>query len=168
MGGFSFFLFEKNSSHPSTCQVSREIKTVRGHSMEPLFLDGTEVTALMGYFECKKPSRNDIALVSYGGNKFPLIKRIRALPGDTYEFFEREQERFSLVINGEILTNSAGKSYNFLRSDIQEMVRYGSAYGYVIPENRYLILGENSAGSMDSTQFGFLDRDTLIAKVMKK
>lgn len=36
----------------SSCPVQEEIKTVRGNSLEPLVPSGSEITALVGYYDC--------------------------------------------------------------------------------------------------------------------
>jgi signal peptidase I len=146
------------------CQTQISTKTVRGNSMTPLLAAGTEVQAIANYYACQTPQRNEVALVMYAGNEAPLIKMIRGIPGDSFDFQEYAG-LYHLLLNGDILTNSSGEAYTFSRMNIQEIAKYGEAYGYTIPAERYLVLGEAVSGSLDSTRFGFVSRNLLVAKV---
>jgi signal peptidase I len=178
-GSISVYVFWMSRHHPDgvystssdvdhltdACTITRETKTVRGSSMASLIPPETDVIADMGYYTCHTPERGDIVLATYVGNDAPLIKRIHGLAGDTFDFEERENKEYYILVNGERLQNSEGVLYHFSRSAIQELAKYGKAYGYVIPPNRYLLLGESPEGSMDATRFGFLDRGALVGRV---
>jgi len=42
---------------------------------------------------------------------------------------------------------------------------YEKDYHGVIPENTYLLLGEVTSGSLDSTRFGLIDKSSVLGKI---
>jgi signal peptidase I len=147
--------------------TKQEQKTVQGESMFPLLSSGEVVDVFMKYYDCNTPKRGDIVLIDYAGNTNPLIKSIQGIPGDAYELIE-DGSSFHIRLNGDILKNSQGVQYTLSRTEIQEIAKYAKAYGPAIPSSRYLILGDNPSGSLDSTRFGFMSENTLIARAFKK
>lgn len=83
-------------------------------------------------------------------NKDAYIKRIIALPGETVE-----------VKQGQVLIN--GKA---IKEDYLEEVpdyQYGPR---VVPENSYLVLGDNRNNSCDSHYWGFVPRQNIIGRAI--
>jgi signal peptidase I len=158
--------FQEKSAFSCENDIVEETKTIRGDSMYPLFKDGEEVMALMGHYECFPIEHGDVVLIEYAGNNTPLIKRVHGLPGNTFSFFETGDGLYGMRVNEQEVKNSEGKSYRFSEESIQEMVKYGKAYNYHIPQGRYLLLGETLSGSMDATRFGFLNKGVFLGKVV--
>lgn len=84
-----------------------------------------------------------------------IVKRVIGLPGETVKY-----ENNKLYING-VLTN-------------EDYLREGTVTGdfstndfssYVIPDNSYLILGDNRGNSTDSRMLGYISGDKIIGKV---
>lgn len=161
---------EQQNADPD-CIITPEQKTIRGDSMHPRFEADEEIIALTNFYDCNEVQRDDIVLISYPGNEKPLIKFIRGLPGDDYAFSEigaeTEKKHWHLSLNGETLQNSAGEPYVFNQETKKEIQKYQDVYGNSIPESRYLVMGDDPRGSMDSTQFGLMSKNTVIAKVVK-
>lgn len=156
----------ESSAEPEyDCPVEKKIETVRGASMEPVIPDGAEISALFGYYNCNEVERNDVVLISYPGNEDPLIKFARGLPGDSYEFKLAENGYEHLLVNGEAVENANEEPYLFTAKTKAEIAKYINAYGNTIPDNRYLILGNQANGSLDATVFGLTSLSSIIAKV---
>lgn len=131
-----------------------EKKTVRGSSMEPFFSDGDTLDFLAGYYECHSVDRNDVILADYRGNPdAPIMKRVRAIPGDAFGVFQNG-EYWGISVNGEEVTNFAGIPYRLTHEQVAHIENDAVGYGGIIPKDLYLVLGENPTGSMDSTVSG--------------
>lgn len=132
--------------------------------MEPLLEEGQEVRALYGYYDCNDVSRGDIVLFSYTGSETPLIKRVRALPDDTFALVE-SNGAWNILVNNEILKNSAGAPYALDNNAARLLQLYEHDYNGTVPENAYMLLGEFPEGSTDSTRFGLVDKSGILALV---
>jgi len=150
----------------SECDIKVEERAVRGNSLTPLARDGQKVRILFGYYDCHDIKRNDIVLYSYAGSgsDSPLIKIVRAVPGDSYKL-QRANGGWHILINGEILKNSEGVPYLVSGKKYEMLALYEPGYAVNgVNENTYLILGEIPSGAVDSTRFGFISGSEIIAK----
>ena len=145
------------------CPVSSKEMTVRGSSMYPFIKPDETVQALFGYYNCYDVSRNDVVLYSYSGNKNLLIKSVKGIPGDQWNLRE-ENGTYEIVVNGVSLLNSEGKPYEIPRSSAKILQLYTKDYP-VIPADTYLLLGDETGGSVDSTRFGLISKSDIMAKV---
>jgi len=121
--------------------------------------------ALFGYYDCNEIKKGDIVLYDYAGSKTPLIKIIRAIPGDSFELVEKDSGRWNILINGEILKNSEGNPYLISGKRYEMLALYERSYQSEIPEEAYLLLGNITSGATDSTRFGFVSQRGILAKV---
>lgn len=150
----------------SECHELRAAKTIRGHSMEPLLQDGTEVFTRMGYYACHVPARGDIVIARLAHDHDPIIKQIKAIPGDTLVVVPADTtDVFYLEINEQRVSNSTGKPYVFDTARADMLRLYSRDYQGSLPEGAYLILGDQPFGTLDSTRFGLIDRENLLGKV---
>ncbi len=162
----------EESSLVENCPVIEEEKTVRGNSLTGLLEDGETVSVLIGYYDCNEIEREDLILYSYAGSDAPLIKIIRGVPGDRFELREANGDSdengkvWHIIIGGEILTNSNGESYILNERGYGMLSLYEESYEGIIPEDSYLILGNLTSGSMDSSRFGLVHRDDMLGKVI--
>ncbi len=157
----------KNQNNNQQCEINIEKRIVRGSSLEPLIKNGQEIKILLNYYQCNQIKRNDIVLYSYAGNSAPLIKIVKGIPGDSFRIIETGKGGWYILINGEILRNFENKPY--LISDRRKfnLLRiYEKSYQGKIPEGAYLLLGNLIYGSLDSTQFGFVEKKDIIGKVV--
>jgi signal peptidase I len=153
---------EENAASPP-CIVKSGKVTVGGTSMLPLVKPGETVTALFGYHACHPVERDDVVLYHYAGDKNPLIKSVKAGPGDRWSLEERDGY-FLIFVNGKVLENSAGEEYEIPDTN-RILPLYVKDYP-VIPQNAYLILGDNPEGSLDSSRFGLIGGEDLLGKVI--
>jgi signal peptidase I len=160
--GISNFKAQKISS----CPIQEEMKIVRGNSLEPLVLSGSQIKALFGYYDCHEIKRNDLVLYRYAGDKIPLLKIVKGVPKDTFQLVLQENGSYKLVINGEVVVNSQGISYTFSGNRYKMLALYERDYKGIIPENTYLLLGDQINGSVDSSVFGLIDKSDIIGKAV--
>jgi signal peptidase I len=134
------------------CPIKIEEKIVIGNSLEPLIKDGETIEVLFGYYSCRQIQRNDIVLYSYSGNKNPIIKIIKGIPGDKFSL-KKTNNGWYILINGKILKNSQNQPYILDERGYRVLSLYEKDYKGIIPEDAYLILGNLPQGSLDSSHF---------------
>lgn len=151
-----------------SCPITRvELVEVRGISLAPLINPGETIELVYGYYDSHPVERGDIVAYEYGGNDVPIIKVVKAVPGDKWHLKKDEdQDSYQIIVNGEPLKNSENKYYQIHESKIQMLKLYVKGYP-VLPDNTYLILGNKVSGSSDATRFGLIDKSDIVAKVVK-
>ena len=118
---------------------------VDGNSMYPTLLDN-EILLLKKYD--KSYDRFDIVVFNY--NKSRLVKRIIGLPGEYVEYKNNE-----LYINDEKIDNISIDAYTY-DFNLSEL-------GYnKIPEDYYLVLGDNRTNSVDSRMIGLVSKKDIL------
>lgn len=156
---FSFFIIPSN---------------VNQQSMMPTLKDGDRI--LISHF-LYTPERGDIIVIEVNNNDYPMIpsstfytedtiyfvKRLVGLPGDTITFEIENGQRF-LYINDQKVVSVSGHAYLvteqqqiFLETQIQD--------GYL---TSYFVLGDNSQASLDSVEFGQVQAEDIMGKVIFK
>jgi len=154
-------------SEEKVCSVIKRVEEiVNGSSMSPLISPGEKIDALFGYYECHEISRGDIVIYDYAGNKNPIIKSVKAIPGDNW-YLEEIDGMYEIFVNGVSLENSEGKEYRLSESSSRMLKLYVESYP-IIPGNAYLLLGDDVGGSLDSTKFGLAGKSDIKAKVELK
>ncbi len=149
-----------------SCVTERSEDTVRGASMQPLIKDGATITALYGFYACNQIRRGDLALISPSANRDPLIKKVRVLPGDRFGLFRVGADRWNILVNGTALKNSEGQVYSLSDRGNRMISLYETDYKGVMPPGFYFIFGEDPAGTLDSTKFGPVGEQAILAKVI--
>jgi signal peptidase I len=152
-----------STTAPPSCPIQTKEMTVEGTSMTPLVKPGEAIKALLGYYACHPIERGDIVLYHYAGDKNPLIKIIKAVPGDHWSL-EDKSGRFLILVNGNVLKNSEGNEYQIPDTN-KILLLYTNDYP-IIPQGAYLILGDETGGSLDSTSFGLVGGSDILGKVI--
>jgi len=147
--------------------VRVEEAEVRGNSLSPLISAGDSVKIYYGFYDTHEIQKGDIVVCRFSFRQDPIIKIVRAVPKDSFALRELEDGSALLLINGAELKNSVGRLYKFSGKRKQMLSLYERDYKGVIPENSYLLLGNLSEGSLDSTRFGLVDRESIIGKARK-
>ena len=128
------------------------LQQVVGPSMYPTLQEGNIIIVNKLLYNIGKPARNDIVVLMQD-EKY-MVKRIVGLPGETIEYKDNY-----IYVNGEKFKESflvdGVETNDFSSKDL------GSE---VIPEDKYLVLGDNRTNSMDSRDYGFVDRKQIVGK----
>lgn len=128
--------------------------------------EGESVKLLFGYYTCNEVLRDDFIAYDYGGRETPLVKQVRGIPGDVFKIVQDADLYWRLAINNEIQKTSEGKEYLFDENTKKMLSLYEDSYRGLIPENAYLILGNVVTGSVDSSRFGLVGKQDILAKVI--
>ena len=146
-------------------QIRTEEDIVNGTSLSGLIENGAKILVYYGYYDCNEVERGDTVIYGYAGNKEPLIKIVRAVPGDRFEL-KKSGNGWNILINGKVLENSEGLDYNVNDSAYRMLHLYESDYQGVIPGNAYLLLGNLVSGTLDSTHFGLAGKSDILGKAV--
>lgn len=124
---------------------------VTGNSMNPTLRNND----LLLYLKINnKFNRFDIVIVRVDDKKY--IKRIIGLPGEKIEYKDNK-----LLVNGKIIEEKFN-STNTNDFSLNEICPYET-----IPENKFLILGDNREISNDSRHFGLIDISNIEGKIIR-
>ena len=151
---------EQVSATKETCIKATEEKTVEGDLMNPMLSTGSKINLLVSYYECNEVERGDLISYDYKGGKSPMIKIVYALGGDKLEF-----QNNNLLINGEVMKNSADEIYFFQENEIN-MISLYIQDGKLI-DSAFLIFGDNTKDSIDSRKFGAVSKQDFFGKFEK-
>ncbi len=158
---------DKNGTSTSqNCDIKQITDTVHGGSMSGIVENGQQIIIFEGYYKCHAVQRNDLVIYNYAGNPEPLIKIVKAIPGDKW-FLKLSDQGYEIVVNNKILTTSLGELYQIPTTKISMLKLYATSYP-TIPQNTYLILGNLSFGTLDSSRFGLIGLQDIIGKAVIK
>ncbi len=152
-------------THDTSCITGTEEKTVTGDSMQGVIESGAKVRMLPGYYQCNDAKRGDIVVFRYAEKTEPIIKIIKAIPGDRF-IVKQEKGASRVLVNDKELTNSRGEPYIINDAFARLLSLYVDDYRGVVPKDAYLIFGNLAEGSFDSTRLGLVGRADIIGKVM--
>ena len=135
------------------------LQQIVGPSMTPTLRNGDIVILDKLSYRFSESKRDDIVALYYADTKF-LVKRVVGLPGETVEFKDNK-----LYINGKYYEEK------YLGDDIVtdnfslEELNYTT-----IPDDMYLVLGDNRGDSMDSrdSDVGLIPKKDIYGKVRFK
>lgn len=124
---------------------------VSGDSMVPTLKDRQLLLLNKINYKFNDTSRFDIVVIKIDNKE--IIKRVIGLPGENVEYRDN-----SLFIDGhELLNNYNFDTDNFSLKNICNCDK--------IPEDKYLVLGDNRGVSADSRIIGLIDKDNIEGNV---
>ncbi len=130
------------------------VQQVVGPSMSPNFKDQEIVLLNKFNYRIFNIKRFDVVSLKYDGTKY-LIKRIIGLPGEAIEYKDN-----TLYVDGTKV------SEEFLKADIITTDFSLARLGYEkIPDDMYLVLGDNRENSLDSREIGLIKKKDILGKV---
>lgn len=131
------------------------ITQVVGSSMKSTLIDGDVLILSKANYRFFDIKRGDIISLDYEDTKY-LIKRVIGLPGDSIEIVDNV-----LYINGEVYEE------DYLDEGLDYPDFHLSDLGYdTIPEDMYLVLGDNREDSLDSRDIGLISKDSVNGKIV--
>jgi len=156
--------------------------TVPTASMKPTILEGDRIAVNklaydlripfthISLMKISDPQRGDIAVFDSKASDKRLVKRIIGVPGDTVTMINNQ-----LVINGDSVAYEKTASdtdqlehlfgtTHIVRINNSEDHAFANFPNVIVPENHYLVLGDNRDLSADSRVIGFVPRDEFIGR----
>lgn len=134
---------------------------VRGSSMEPNFKDGEYILTDKVSYRFNDPARGDVVIFKAPTNPdVDFIKRIIALPGEKVE-----------IKNNTIFITNTQNPDGFTLSEPYEIMDPIDGGTHLkegkiveVPEDNYLVFGDNRTHSFDSREWGPLPKKSIIGK----
>lgn len=128
------------------------LNQVIGPSMNPTLKEDDIVIVNKLIYKFKKVNRNDVVIIKQD-EKY-MIKRIIGLPGEYIEY-----KNDYLIVNDETYEENfeTTKTEDFSLKDIDPELDS-------IPEDMYLVLGDNRSNSKDSRSFGLISKEQIVGK----
>ena len=123
---------------------------VNGESMYPTLEEGDIMILNKTAYYFSEPKRFDIVVINTKDNY--IIKRIIGLPGEEIEYKDNV-----LYVNGE----EVEEPVEGLQTDDFTSEELGSKK---VPENSYLVLGDNRPESYDSRSIGFIQKNQILGR----
>jgi signal peptidase I len=126
--------------------------------MKPTFMEEDKIFVDKLSYRFHPPERGDIIVFKYPLDpKKDFVKRLAGLPGDSLEI-----RKGVLFVNGKPMTDPPFGQHTYYNV---ENWKYGKA-GQVIPvpQGYYFALGDNSAHSDDSRDWGFIPKKNMVGK----
>ncbi|EKU48063.1 signal peptidase I [Staphylococcus massiliensis] len=139
--------------------------TVKGDSMDPTLKDGEKVIVNEIGLKFGDLKRGNV-IVFHANENDDYVKRVIGTPGDKVKY-----ENDKLYVNGKEVKepyldyNKEHKRSDKITGDFESKELLGSEGKSEIPEDKYLVLGDNREVSKDSRAFGLIDKDKIVGKV---
>ena len=132
------------------------IQQVVGPSMSTTLNSEDIVLLSRSHYRLFDMKRFDIIAFEYDDTKY-LIKRVIGMPGDKVEYKNNH-----LYINGQLVKEE------FISSQKTEDFSLTSLGYETIPNDKYLVLGDNRENSLDSREIGLVDEKDILRKLSIK
>lgn len=140
-----------------------EARYIPSESMQPTLEINDRLIIEKISYRFRTPQRGDVVVfrpteeLKKQGYREAFIKRVIGLPGDTVEV-----KNDKVFVNGQELS----EKYIYVLEDSPEYKsRPQRPYGPTkVPEDQYLVLGDNRNNSLDSRSWGFVPRENLIGR----
>lgn len=131
-------------------------------SMEPTLQVGDHLIANKLAFRLREPERGEVIIFKFPDprDRRDFVKRLVGLPGETITIADGRIHIDGQPVDDPRLERhyyNQGELGLVLPGDDRPAVR-----GITIPDNKYFVLGDNSANSSDSRYWGFLPRGDLL------
>lgn len=130
------------------------ITQVVGTSMSPTLKDGDIVLVNKFKYHFMKIERGDIVSLKYADTKY-LIKRVIGLPG----------ENVTITHNKLYINNQPYNEYYLSDDLVYDDFKLSDLGVATIPEDMYLVLGDNRENSLDSRKIGLIRKNDINGKI---
>lgn len=153
-------------------------------SMEPTLLKGDHVVGLKivyGFLFKITPSRADVVALKLPKDPSLYIKRVVALPNETLniknsdliinnkkikKIYDTDVSKYKYIQPENVVMRefADGKDYSIIQSNVQRMQDFVAPYKNT--SSSVFLLGDNRTNSIDSRNWGAVDKKRIISKVV--
>ena len=127
-------------------------------SMKPTFMENDKIFVDKLSYRFHEPQRGDIIVFKYPKDrKKDFVKRLVGLPGDKIEI-----RNPSVLVNGKPMTDPPFSKNIYYNVETWDFGKSGQVIS--VPKGYLFALGDNSAHSADSRQWGFIPRKDIVGK----
>lgn len=138
-----------------------DVTIVDGDSMEPNYINHQIIIKTKACRDVNKMLINKNAVIKFKDPKgTTCIKRVKGIPGDTIEF-----DNFIIKINGKIIDKN---NLNDIPTNTSlSMVNGKEIYTMKLKDNQYFVVGDNKPDSMDSREYGPINKSAILSVITK-
>lgn len=137
---------------------------VKGQSMYPTLHDKDRIITEKITYKTREPKRQEIIVFKYPLNTdIEYIKRVIGLPGEKIQIrknkiyiFNEDYPKGFILKEPYLSQNVITRSRRFLQEG--KLV--------TIPENKYVVMGDNRDKSSDSREWGFVDKSLIVGRTV--
>ena len=124
-------------------------RAIDGVSMFPYLHNNDYILVYKLQYISKNPQRGDVVVFKHSETQ-DYIKRVIGLPGETI-----------MIQNGKVFINGSELFETYLDSTVrtQPETTIREAVPYQIPDNQYVLMGDNRPYSTDSREFGAVPKE---------
>lgn len=157
------------STEISACTSVTKTLPVSGHSMTGLVEDGKTLTAEFGHYDCQPVMRDDWVLYRFGEQR-SYVKVVRGLFPDRFSVEPIVNDEgghepgWQIFLNGKLLTTSTGEPFRLEPHKGGQLRDEAQMYNGKIPLGKFLIMGNRPEGTHDSSWYGLVNRNQLLAR----
>ena len=127
-------------------------------SMKPTFLEGDRIFVDKISYRFREPERGDIIVFKYPlDKKKDFVKRLVAFPGEKVQIQDGK-----LIVNGRVLDHKPFTDHYYYNRPDWQFAKENTVID--VPEEAYFVLGDNSAQSSDSRNWGFVPAKNLVGR----
>lgn len=130
------------------------MEQIVGPSMNPTLKDNNIVFLNKIVYRFKEPKRNEIIVLKNDSKH--MIKRVIGLPGEKIEY----KDNFLYINDEKYIEPFLERDEVFTKDFSLKDMGYEK-----IPEDKYLVLGDNREDSKDSRQIGLISKKDIIGRV---
>ena len=123
-----------------------------GPSMEPTLYENNVTIVNKVKYIILEPKRFEVIVLQKDNRT--LIKRVIGLPGEYIEY-----------INNQLYINNQYFEETFINNQNTEYFNLKDIGHNIIPEDMYLVMGDNREDSLDGRVFGLITKEEIIGKV---
>lgn len=137
-----------------------DIREVRGNSMAPFIAPGTRI-AIFSTGCVRNIRRGDLVTFVHGSAPVPLLKRVVGVPGDNFHMEREDSGAWLINIGGQRVRNASGELYRLRGGPARVMQIRERRHRGRIPRGHFLVMGEKTGGSLDSSRLGMIDGERI-------
>ncbi len=129
---------------------------IKGDSMQPNFPNGQYLLTDKVSYRFREPRRGEVIVFEAPGtDREEYIKRIIALPGEKIKVMNEQVYINSKVLEEPYMPDGVPTlSGNFLKEGSEN----------IVPDEYYIVLGDNRVASSDSRNWGFVAKDKITGR----
>lgn len=133
-----------------------ELLLVTGNSMHPILKNNEQIIGEKISLNLREPKRGEIVIFRHPQESILIIKRVVGLPEEKVRI-----ENDQIFINGKILEEPYLENV-----DTRPGKTITEGKEHTIPEDHYLLLGDNRNESMDGRTWGFLPKENITSRAL--
>ena len=133
-----------------------QVHEIKGASMEPNFHDSERILTDKISYRFRKPQRGEVIIFRAPKDReLDYVKRIIGLPGEKI-----------MVSGNDVYLNDQKLKETYVPEKITNPGAFLTLnQDFLIPEDEYVVMGDNRTHSSDSREWGTVNKDDIIGKV---